>query len=64
MAYSHNRLTLISKGCDKHFLSHLELESREGAEELASWKSVEGYWLSQPPTMCLHIIVKVSDTGE
>jgi hypothetical protein len=62
---THQQVSIDLKNHDKHSLSHLKLESREGTKELAPWKSVEGYWSSQPSsTTCLHIVVKASDTGE
>jgi hypothetical protein len=40
---------------DEHSLSHLNLEELEGIEKL-TWKSMEKYWLHQPPITHLHII--------
>jgi Crinkler effector protein N-terminal domain len=51
------------KNHNNHSVSHLKLENLEGVQELTSWKSVEAYWSSQPPTEYLHIIV-IQATGE
>jgi hypothetical protein len=51
------------KNHNNHSVSHFKLENLEGVEELTSWKSVEAYWSSQPPTEYLHIIV-IQATGE
>ncbi|KAM6496299.1 hypothetical protein JOM56_009005 [Amanita muscaria] len=47
---------------DEDFLPHLKLENIEGVEKLRTWDPIMEHWPNQPPTMHLHVIVKVPPT--
>ncbi|KAF8227067.1 hypothetical protein L208DRAFT_1405999 [Tricholoma matsutake] len=56
------KVNIDLKPHDRHTISHLQVENLEGVEEL-TWMSILEYWPDQPPTMHLHIIVKIPATA-
>ncbi|KAF8235696.1 hypothetical protein L208DRAFT_1160931, partial [Tricholoma matsutake] len=52
------KVSIDLKTHDKHSLSHLKVENLEGVKEFTPWRLIREYWLDQPVTMHLHIIVK------